>query len=136
VYEPLFLVMLGEALALAGRPEEGIAAIDEGLSISVAFGQAFADPELHRLRGDLLQRMPSPDLAEVEARYQEALSVARRHGTRGFELRAATSLARLWAQQGRQPEARELLAPIYGWFTEGFDTPGVKEAKAMLGELS
>jgi class 3 adenylate cyclase/tetratricopeptide (TPR) repeat protein len=134
-FEPLFLGMLAEALSLAGRAEEGLAAIAEGFEIS-ALGQVFADPELHRLRGDLLWRMPSSDLPAVEACYREALVIARRHGSRGFELRAATSLARLWRHQGKGAEARVLLAPVYGWFTEGFDTADLKEAKGLLDELT
>jgi tetratricopeptide (TPR) repeat protein len=136
VYAPLFLGMLAEALALAGRAGEGIAAIDEGLSISAAFAQAFADPELHRMRGDLLGRMPSPDLPMVEACYHEAMTLARQQGSRGFELRAATSLARLWRDQGKRAEARDLLVPVYGWFTEGFDTPDLKHVRVLLDELT
>jgi predicted ATPase len=76
-----------------------------------------------------------PDLAKAEDSFRTALVIAREQGTRGYELRAATSLARLWADQGRQGEARELLAPLYSWFTEGFDTADLKEAKQLLDEL-
>jgi hypothetical protein len=90
---------------------------------------------LHRLRGDLLGRLPSPDWTEMEASFRSALAVAREQGTRGFELRAAVSLARLLSSQGRREEASDLLSPVYGWFTEGFGTPDLKEAKALLDEL-
>ena len=79
--------------------------------------------------------MSHPDLAKAEDSFRTALVIAREQGTRGYELRAATSLARLWADQGRQGEARELLAPLYSWFTEGFDTADLKEAKQLLDEL-
>ena len=77
-----------------------------------------------------------PDPAKAEDSFRTALAIAREQGTRGYELRAATSLARLWREQGRRADAHELLAPIYGWFTEGFDTPDLKEAKALLAELT
>ena len=75
--------------------------------------------------------MPHPDPAKAEESFRTALAIARKQGTRGYELRAATSLARLWGEKSRRGEARELLAPVYGWFTEGFDTPDLKEAKAL-----
>ena len=79
--------------------------------------------------------MPRPDPAKAEDSFRTALAIARELGTRGYELRTATSLARLWGEQGRPGEARELLAPVYGWFTEGFDTQDLKEAKALLDQL-
>src|SRR5262249_13228262 len=93
------------------------------------------EAEIHRLRGVLLLRQPGTPQAEAEAWLQRALDVARRQEARSLELRAAMSLARLWQQQGKHAAARELLAPIYGWFTEGFDTPDLQEAKALLEEL-
>jgi len=75
--------------------------------------------------------LPHPDPAKAEESFRTALAIARKQGTRGYELRAATSLARLWGEKSRRGEARELLAPVYGWFTEGFDTPDLKEAKAL-----
>jgi len=89
-----------------------------------ASGTHWGDAELHRLRGDLLGRLPSNDCIEVETCFRTALSVAREQGTRGFELRAAVSLARFLIAQGRRDQARELLVPVYGWFTEGFDERG------------
>ena len=94
------------------------------------------DAEIHRSCGDLIARLPHPDPAKAENSFRAALAIAREQGTRGYELRAATSLARLWVEQGRQGEARDLLAPVYGWFTEGFDTADLKEAKALLEELA
>jgi predicted ATPase len=94
------------------------------------------DAEIHRMCGELTGRLPYPDPAKAEESFRTALAIAREQGTRGYELRAATSLARLWREQGRRNEARDLLAPVYGSFTEGFDTPDLKEAKALLDELT
>ena len=87
-------------------------------------------------RGELTARWPYPDPAKVEGSLRTALAIAREQGTRGYELRAETSLARLWAEQGRRGEGRDLLAPVYGWFTEGFDTADLKDAKRLLDELT
>jgi len=97
--------------------------------------QRAAAAELHRLRGDLLWRLPSPEWTEVKGCLRGALAVARKQRTQGFELRAAVSLARLLSDRGRRDEARDLLAPLYGWFTEGFDTPDLREAEALLEAL-
>ena len=102
----------------------------------MASGARGNDAELHRLRGELLGRLPSPDWTEVEACFHTALAIAREQGTRGFELRAAVSLGRLLSDRGRHAEARDLLAPVYGWFTEGFGTPDLKDAKALLDALA
>ena len=93
------------------------------------------EAELSRLQGELLLQLPSPDVPQAEACFQQALDVARRQQAKSLELRAALSLSRLWQQQGQRQAARELLAPIYGWFTEGFDTPDLQEAKALLAAL-
>ena len=136
VYTPLFLTLLAEALALAGKIEEGLAALDDALAKAAVSGERGWDAEIHRLRGELTGRLPYPDPAKAEDSFRTALAIAREQGTRGYELRAATSLARLWAEQGRRAEARDLLAPLYGWFTEGFDTADLKDAKALLDALS
>ena len=92
--------------------------------------------EIHRLRGELTVRLRHPDPAKAEESFRTALAIAREQGTQGYELRAATSLARLWSKQGRQGEARDLLSPLYASFTEGFDTPDLKDAKALLDQLT
>jgi predicted ATPase len=136
LFTPLFLALLAEALALAGRIEEGLAALDEALAKAAVSGVRGSNAEIHRLRGELTARLPHPDAGKAEDSFRTALAIAREQGTRGYELRAATSLARLWLKQARRAEARDLLAPLYGWFTEGFDTPDLKDAKALLDELA
>jgi predicted ATPase len=136
LHTPLFLTLLAEALALAGKIEEGLAALDDALAQAAVSGERGWDAEIHRLRGELTARLPYPDPAKAEDSFRTALAIAREQGTRGYELRAATSLARLWADQGRLADARDLLAPLYDSFTEGFDTPDLKEAKALLDELT
>jgi predicted ATPase len=134
--KPLFLTLLAEALALAGKIEEALAALDDALANAAASGVRGWDAEIHRLRGELTARLPYPDPAKAEDSFRTALAIAREQGTRGYELRAATSLARLRDDQGRRGEARDLLAPLYGSFTEGFDTTDLKDAKALLDQLS
>jgi predicted ATPase len=95
---------------------------------------ALWDAEFHRLKGDLGVRSKAAD-STIEASYQQALSVSRERGARALELRAATSLARFWSEHGKREEAAELLSPVYGWFTEGFDTPDLLEAKNLLDAL-
>jgi predicted ATPase len=130
---PFDLALLAEALAFAGKIQEGLATLDNALAASGVRGW---DAEIHRLRGELAGRLPYPDPAKAEDSFRAALAIAREQGTRGYELRAATSLARLWREQGGRTEARDLLAPLYVSFTEGFDTPDLKEAKALLEELA
>ena len=88
------------------------------------------------MRGELIGRLPYPDPAKAEDSFRTALAIAREQGTRGYELRAATSLARLWRDEGRRDEARDLLAPVYGSFTEGFGTADLRDAAALLAELA
>jgi len=98
-------------------------------------GEHFSLPEIHRIKGKLLLSGSANDKNAAEVAFGEALSIARAQQAKLLELRAAMSLARLWRDQGKVSEARELLAPVYGWFTEGFDTRDLKEAKALLEEL-
>jgi predicted ATPase len=131
-----YLGLVAEALAYAGEVEQGLAELERALARSTETGERWADAELHRLRGDLMCRLARPDLDGAERSFRAALSTAREQGTRGFELCAATSLAGLRRDQGKRTEAHELLVPLYGWFTEGFGTPVLQEAKALLDELA
>jgi predicted ATPase len=114
--------------------EEGSKCLIESEQIIATTQERYSDAELYRIRGDLLHLTGHEETAEQN--YHQALAIARRQSARVFELRAATSLARLWRDQGKRTEAHDLLAPVYGWFTEGFDTPVLQEAKALLDELS
>jgi class 3 adenylate cyclase/predicted ATPase len=134
-HEPAFHGLLAEALALTGAIDEGLSVLAKALATAEASGARGADAELYRLRGDLLRRSPLPEWTEAEGDFRRALTVAQEQGTRGFELRAALSLARLLNEMGRCGEARDCLAPAYGWFTEGFETSDLKAAKALLDEL-
>jgi predicted ATPase len=125
---------LAEALAKAGQPDEALATLAEALALVEVTGERHWEAELCRIRAELL--LTRGALAEAEDSLRKAIEVARRQCARSWELRAATSLARLWQKQGRTHEARELLAPIYGWFTEGLDTRDLSEARALLGELT
>ena len=98
--------------------------------------ERWCEAELNRIAGEIALKSPKPDAAKAEAHFERALAVARQQQAKSWELRAAMSLARLWRDQGKVQQARELLAPVYGWFTEGFDTRDLKEAKALLDELA
>ena len=133
---PLCAVLLAEIEDELGRIEHALAILDDALADAERTGQHHFDVELHRQRGALLLRNTPKDVAAAEAAFMRAIEVARSQQTRTFELRAAMSIARLWRSQGKPQQARELLAPVYGWFTEGFDTLDLKEAKALLEELA
>jgi TolB-like protein/class 3 adenylate cyclase/predicted ATPase len=135
LFEPLFLGLLAEGVALDGSSAEALAQLDAGVAEAARTGNAAALADLHRLRGIMLQSLRAANHDGAEPAFAQAIAEARSQGSRFYELRAATSLARLWRDQGRGAEARDLLAPIYGWFTEGFDTQDLKEAKALLDEL-
>ena len=128
----LRLVLLAEAAGHAGRVEEGMRLLAEALAAIEASGRGELLAEAYRLQGELILRQDIPDAARAEACFHHALAIARRQQTKSWELQTAMSLSRLWQQQGKAKEARELLAPIYGWFTEGFDTADLQEAKALL----
>jgi predicted ATPase len=130
------LAGLADAFARFGNIDEGLTTIDEALAMMRTGGEHFDLPEIHRIRGTLLLAGSANDRDAVEAAFAQALSIARAQEAKLLELRAATSLARLWRDQGKKSEARKLLAPVYGWFTEGFDTRDLKEAKTLLGELA
>jgi tetratricopeptide (TPR) repeat protein len=128
------LLLLAEAQRATGQLAEAQGTIATALAIGAQFGERFVDAELHRLDGDLLLATGGP-ADEAAARYHRALAIAREQGSRSFELRAATSLARLWRAQGKHAEARELLAQVYAPFTEGFDTRDLQDAKRLLNDL-
>src|SRR4029077_13078697 len=127
---------LADACARCGNVDEGLAAAEEGLTMMRTGGEHFSLPEIHRIKGKLLLTGSANDRNAAEAAFSEALSIARAQQAKLLELRAAMSMARLWRDQGKAREARELLAAVYGWFTEGFDTRDLKEAKALLEELA
>ena len=108
----------------------------EALTLMDTTGERVWEPELHRLKGALLLQQSADNHTEAQACFQQALDVARSQQVKSLELRAATSLSRLWQEQGKRTEARQLLAEVYGWFTEGFGTPDLREAKALLDELA
>jgi class 3 adenylate cyclase/predicted ATPase len=133
--ESLVLGLLAEALVATGAIAKALEMLGTALAAAEACGAHWADAELHRLRGELLQRLSFRDCDEIEGSFRTSFAVAREQGTHGFELRAAISLSRFLSKQERREEARDLLAPIYGRFTEGFETPDLKEAKALLDAL-
>jgi predicted ATPase len=132
----LYLIMLAEASGSVGQTEEGLQVVTEALALSTRNGEGQWAAESYRLKGELLLRHASAPYAEAETCFCQALALARRQQVKVLELRAATSLARLWQQHGKQDEARALLAPLYSWFTEGFDTAALQEAKALLEALA
>jgi DNA-binding SARP family transcriptional activator/predicted ATPase len=133
-HEP-FVPFLAEVYGKAGQVENGFSVVAEALTSVRKTGVCFYEAELHRIKGELLLIQAAPD-QEAEGCFQKALEVARGQSAKSLELRAAMSLSRLWQRQGRQADARQLLDAIYGWFTEGFETADLKEAKALLDELS
>jgi class 3 adenylate cyclase/predicted ATPase len=136
LFWPLHLVLLAETAGHVGQVEDALPLLAEARTMLEANGQGDMLAEVYRLQGTLLLRQSVSDAAQAEACFQQALAIARRQQAKSWELRAATSLARLWQQQGKRAEAYELLAPIYGWFTEGFDTADLQEATALLEALT
>jgi len=129
------LGLLAETYEAGGHLDEGLAVLTEAQAVMAVTGVQWYAAELSRLKGALLLRQDVPDAAQAEACFQQALAVARQQQAKSWELRAAMSLARLWQQQGKRAEAHGLLAPIYGWFTEGFDTADLQETQALLEDL-
>jgi predicted ATPase/class 3 adenylate cyclase len=135
LWVPYFLGLLAEAYAQEGQVEVGLATLAEALAAAQATGERWGEAELYRLRGVLLMRQTGTPPEDAETCLRRALDVARRQEAKALELRAAVSLSRLWQRQSKQDEARALLTPIYSWFTEGFDTADLQEAKGLLDEL-
>ena len=126
---------LARVYADLGQFGDASRCIREGTSLIETTGERWCEAEVNRVAGEIALKSPEADTAQAEANFEHALIVARQQQAKSWELRAAISMARLWRDQGKPDEARELLAPVYGWFTEGFDTLDLKEAKALLGEL-
>src|SRR5207245_4285967 len=131
-----FLALLAEAYGMMEQPETGLTMLTEALALVDTTGEHWYEPELYRLKGALLLQQSADHHAEAESCFHHALEIARSQQAKSFELRAATSLARLWQSQEKRDEARQLLGNVYGWFTEGFDTADLQEAKALLDALA
>jgi predicted ATPase len=129
-------VLFAECLEKQGNTDEALTVLEAAVAHLERTGDALSEPEVHRLMGDLLLRRNPSGADRAEVSYRRAIERARSQEAKSWELRAATSLARLWRDQDKPAEAHELLAPVYDWFTEGFDTPDLKEAKALLEELT
>jgi predicted ATPase len=136
LFIPWYLSNLARAHAQLGEVNEAERYIGEAMTTLKTGKENWCDAEVNRTAGEIALLAPTPDTAKGEVYFNRALNVARQQQAKSWELRAAMSMARLWRDQGKRDEARDLLAPIYGWFTEGFDTRDLKEAKALLDELS
>jgi predicted ATPase len=135
-FVPLFLSHLATAHAELSQFDDAWRCIGDALAAIETTGERWFESEVNRLAGEILLKSPNMDSVKAQAHFEHALAVARQQQAKSWELRAAMSMARLWRDQGKRDEARELLAPVYGWFTEGFDTLDLKEAKDLLDELS
>ncbi len=136
VWLPYLLTLLAETYGEARQPDTGLRLLDEARTIMDSTQERCYEAEMHRVQGALLLVQAAAQHAQAEICFQHALGIARRQQAKSWELRAAMSLARLWQQQGKRTEAYELLVPVYGWFTEGFDTVDLQEARALLEELA
>jgi predicted ATPase len=133
---PAWLCLLARTCGELGQFDDAWSHIGEAMTAVETTKETWYEAEVHRIAGEIALMSPERDAAKAEACFERALAVARAQQAKSFELRAAMSMARLWREQGKRDEARELLAPVYGWFTEGFDTPDLKQAKALLDELA
>jgi len=136
ILRPYFLALLAETHRTMGQPEAGLTVLTEALTLADTTGQRWYEAELYHLKGELVLQRSLDNQAEAETCFQQAIAIAQNQQAKSWELRAATSLARLWYQQGKRQEAHDLLAPVYNWFTEGFDTADLQDAKALLDDLS
>jgi predicted ATPase len=132
---PVGLSLLGKSYADLDQPDDALRLVNEAKDVIEKTGERWSEAYVQCIEGEIGLRSPQPDAAKAEAHFECALAVARQQQAKSWELRAAMSMARLWRDQGKPQQARELLTPIYGWFTEGFDTRDLKEAKALLEEL-
>ena len=131
-----FLALLAAAYGGAGQQEEALNVLAEALAVVDKTGEHYYEAELYRLQGELLARQSGNSLLAATSSLQQAIHIAKKQQAKSWELRATTSLARLWQRQGKCTEAHELLAPVYNWFTEGFETKDLQEAKALLDALA
>jgi predicted ATPase len=136
VLVPYYLGVLGCTYARAGRPADALPPLTDAISRVESSDERWCKAELHRCRGEVVLQLNRAQGIEAETSFRKAIALAQKQGAKLWELRAATSLARLWAEQGERQKARDLLAPVYGWFTEGFDTADLKDARALLEELA
>jgi predicted ATPase len=136
VYRPYYLSLLAQAYAYVEQIEDGLNTLDEALTLVEKHDERWCEAELHRLQGQLLLQQSPDNATEAETYFHQAIAIAQNQSAKSWELRAATSLAQLWHSQGKRQEAYDLLAPVYSWFTEGFDTADLKDAKALLNELA
>ena len=132
---PHYLALLADAHGTIRHQELGVKVLTEALTLMDTTGERVWEPELYRLKGALLLQLSSDNQAEAEHCFHHAMALAHAQQAKSFELRTATNLARLWQQQGKRQEAQDLLAPVYGWFTEGFETADLQDAKVLLKEL-
>jgi predicted ATPase len=136
MFAPFFLLHLAIAHAKLSQFDDTSRCISEAITAIETTRETWCEAEVHRTAGEISLLSPEPDAAKAQAYFERALMVARQQQAKSWELRASMSLARLWRDRGEVQQARELLAPVYGWFTEGFDTRDLKEAKALLQELA
>jgi predicted ATPase len=133
---PFHLAYLAMGYAEMGKFDEAQSCVAEAMTLIETTGEKWHEAEVNRIAGEIGLTLSDPNAVKAEAYFERSLAIARQQQAKSWELRAAMSMARLWRDQGKRDEARELLAPVYGWFTEGFDTLDLKEAKALLGELA
>jgi predicted ATPase len=133
---PLYLSYLARAYAELGQFDDAWSSINEAITAVETTKEKWCEAEVHRTAGEIALKSPVPDAAKAKAYFTRALAIARAQQAKSWGLRAAMSMARLWRDQGKRNEARDLLAPVYGWFTEGFDMLDLKQAKVLLEELA
>jgi predicted ATPase len=136
IWMPSHQTTLATACAELGHFEDARRCLDEAMAALEATKERWGEAEVNRIAGEIALKSPQPNAAKAEAYFDSAITVARAQQAKSWELRASTSMARLWRDQGKRDGARNLLAPVYGWFTEGFETRDLKEAKALLEALA
>ena len=135
-YAPWYLSYLASSHAELGQFDDARRCIAEAMRVAEATEEKWCHADVHRIAGEIALMSPEPDVAKAQQYFERALAVARQQQAKSWELRAAMSMARLWRKQGKRQQARDLLAPVYGWFTEGLDTLDLKQARMVLDELA